>query len=248
VIKQRVLHAVDGMAEVAVRPHAYPTANGSLPVDIYGHLGGDGRGAVVLVTGLPDPGAQKMLGAPLRAWASYVGWARMIAARGMTAILYENRAPGDVAALFQWLRERAPTLGIDPARLGVWACSGHGPNALATIARERPACAALLYSYLMDLDGATEVADAATSYYFATPPVAIDDLAGVPMLIVRAASDATPGLDASMQRFVAAARAKGFPIETIEHPGPHAFDLVDDSPATHDAIERVLAYLASRLT
>jgi acetyl esterase/lipase len=70
----------------------------------------------------------------------------------------------------------------------------------------------------------------------------------VPILIVRAGRDAMPGLDASMQRFLAAAPARGVEIELVDHAdAPHAFDLVDESPATHAAIDRVLAFLREQL-
>jgi hypothetical protein len=246
-----LVHTIDGADAVEVeRGNTYSTDEGPLPFDVYRAPGAAApTPVVVFVSGLPDPGVAAMFGKPIKDWASYVGWARMIAASGMTAIAYANRQPADVAALFRHLRADAARLRIDPARLGVWACSGHGANALGVIARERPACAALLYPYTIDLDGSTGVAEAAARFHFALPPVSLDDLpAEMPLLLVRAGRDETPGLDAALVRFHAEAQARRLPVRMIEQAdGPHAFDIIDDTPASRAAIEEVLAFLRGAL-
>jgi dienelactone hydrolase len=245
-----LVHTIAGAADVAVeRDHVYTTEQGPLGFDLYRPPQATAPcPAVVFVSGLPDPGVKAMLGKALKDWASYTGWARLVAASGIAAIAYTNRTAADGTALVRHLRANAGALGLDPARIGLWACSGHVPTALALIAGERPACAALLYGYMLDLDGATTVAEAATRFYFAAPPVALDELRDVPMLVVRAGRDETPGLDATLQRFVAAAAQRQLPVTLIEHAeGPHSFDLVDDSPRTHEVIEEVLAFLRRAL-
>ena len=115
-------------------------------------------------------------------------------------------------------------------------CGGFGGQDRAehAAAREPLACAALLYGYLLDLDGATSVAEAAAQFHFAVPPVSLDELPRqLPLLVVRAGRDAMPGLDATLQRFVTAARAREVPLALtlIDHAkAPHAFDLMDDTP------------------
>jgi len=190
-----------------------------------------------------------MLGKPIKDWASYVGWARMVAASSIAAIAYTNRVAADGTALVRHVRANAGSLGLDPARIGIWACSGHVPTALGLIARERPACAALLYGYTLDLDGATGVAEAAAQFHFAMPPVSINELPReMPMLVVQAGRDALPGLAPALERFIAAVRKRELPVTVVEHAeGPHAFDLVDDSPRTHEVIEEVLAFLRRTL-
>lgn len=246
-----LVHTIDGAADVIVeRDHTYATEQGPLGFEIYRPLHAAGPApAVVLVTGFPEPAASTFFGKPLKDWASYVGWARMIAASGIAAVTYAHRDPADVHALVRHLRDHGGALGLDPARLGVWACSGNVPNALGVIAREQPACAALLYGYLLDLDGSTTVADMARQLYFAVPPVSMDDLPhDVPLLVVRAGRDTTPGLDATLQRFITAARARALPVTLLDHPdAPHAFDLVDDTPATHAVIDQILAFLQQAL-
>jgi dienelactone hydrolase len=251
ITSKQLVHTIPGATEIPVEhDHLYPTPLGPLPFDLYRPTRASSPSpAVVFVTGLPDPGVKAMLGQSTKDWASYMGWARMVAASGMAGITYVNREPGDVVTFVRYLRENAASLGIDPERIGVWACSGHVPTALALVARERLACAALLYGYLMDLDGATSVADGSKRFYYAVPPVTLDELPKqMPMLVVRAGADTTPGLEETLQRFVAAARGRGLPLTLLDHPeAPHAFDLVDDSPATRVVIEQVLAFLRQGL-
>jgi hypothetical protein len=246
-----VVHTIPGAADIVVeRDLPYTTDPTPLTFDLYRPLDAAAPGPmVVCVTGLPDPGVVQVLGKPLKDWTSYIDWARLIAASGIAAITYRNRVPADIHALVRHLRANAGALGLDPARLGVWSASGNVPTALAVIAHERPACAALLYGYLLDLDGATTVAEASARYYFAVPPVSLDALPpDRPLLIVRAGRDATPGLDATLLAFIAAARARQLAVTLLDLPdAPHAFDLVDDSPATHIAIEDILAFLRRNL-
>jgi dienelactone hydrolase len=248
---KELVHTIAGAADVAVeRDHVYTTEQGPLELDLYRPPGATAPcPAVVFVSGYPDPGMAAMVGKRLKDWASYMGWARMVAASGIIGIAYANRTPADVTALVHHLRDNAGALGIDPGRIGVWACSGNVPTALGLLARERIACAALLYGYMMDLDGATNLAQAAARFHCAAPPVGLDDLPrALPMLVVRAGRDEMPGLNENLERFVAAAAARGMAVTLVEHPeGPHAFDLVDDSPRTHEVIEEVLAFLRRML-
>ncbi|WAS95207.1 alpha/beta hydrolase [Nannocystis punicea] len=250
ITNQPLVYSLPGAADVVVESHHYETDAGPLGFDLYRPPRRDVPApAVVFVSGLPDPGVVGLFGKPLKDWASYVGWARMVAAAGLVGVTYLNREPGDVVALVRHLRAHAGELGLDPARLAVWACSGNVPTALGLLARERFAGAALLYGYMLDLDGATDVAEAARQYYFAVPPVGLHELPrDVPLLLVRAGRDATPGLDATLRRFVAAGRGRGLSVTVLEHlEGPHAFDLVDDSAATREAIEGVLSFLRRAL-
>jgi hypothetical protein len=248
-----LVHTLAGAADVAVeRDHTYPTEHGPLGFDLYRPPGAPvarPSPAVVFVSGYPDPGMVAMFGKRLKDWASYEGWARLAAASGIVGIAYENRDPADAFALVRHLRTNAGALGLDPERIGVWACSGNVPNALGLLARERLACAALLYGYLLDLDGTTSVADASARFHFAAPKVSIDDLPReTPLLVVRAGRDEMPGLNETIDRFAAAARARGLPLTWLDHPeAPHAFDLVDDSPKTHAVIDEVLAFLRRAL-
>jgi hypothetical protein len=236
-----------------------PSAAGPpLLVDVYEPHGDGARApfpAVVIVPGYQDEGFQRILGCRHKEMAATESWARLIAASGMVAIAYANHSPAaDLAALLGHLTASAATLGIDAARIGVWACSGNVPVALSALmpkAPVKPAGAALCYGYMMDLPGSSEVADAAKTFRFdnACAGRGIDELAtDVPLLIVRAGRDAMPGLNAALDRFVAAALARNTCLSVINHAqGPHAFDLEDDSEATREVIGQVLAFLQRHL-
>lgn len=235
-------------ASIAVDALTYPAADGPLALALYRPPGVTRPPVAVIVNGYPDPGMTMIFGRPLAAWRSYQDWARLLAAAGVAVALYENRTPADLDALVAHLRTAGEALGVDGARLGLFAASGHVALALAATTRAPIAAAALLYGYTLDLDGDTAVADAARQFHFAAPPVALDALPPVPTLLVRAGADALPGLLPSLDRFAAAARARGLPVETLDVPeAPHGFDTVDDRPTTRDAIAAVVGFVAARL-
>jgi hypothetical protein len=218
--------------------------------------------AVVLVTGYNDVGYEKMLGVKFKEMALAVSWAQLIAASGQIAITYTNREPAaDLTALLQHVREQAAALGVDADRVGLWACSGHVPLALAALmagstngsCQSRPGlqCAALLYGYMLDLDGATGVADAAGVFRFTNPNCGktMDDLPDtLPLFIVRAGQDQLPHLNESIDRCFAKALTLNRPITLVNHSaGTHSFDVLDDSDTSRMIIRQVLDFLGSRL-
>src|SRR5690349_15890388 len=93
-----LVHTIAGAADVAVeRDHVYTTVQGPLSFDLYRPLPTTTAAprcpAVVFVTGFPDPGATAYFGKPLKDWASYTDWARLVAASGVAAVTYLNREP-----------------------------------------------------------------------------------------------------------------------------------------------------------
>jgi acetyl esterase/lipase len=172
----------------------------------------------------------------------------------MAAITYTtgNDPASDGGALLAYVRRHAAALGVDEKRLGLWACSGHGPTALSTLITQAPgsiACAALLYAYTLDLDGHTAIAEASGAMRFANPAAGrtVEDLPPqTALLLVRAERDETPGLNDALDRFAAAA-IRRTSVHVVRHPGPHAFDLVDDREESRDVIRRVLAFFRSHL-
>jgi len=246
-----VVYDVPGTSAVTVRrelPYADARA-----MDIYAPEGVGPRPAVILVTGFPDPGMEAYLGKKLKDWASYEGWARLIAASGAVAVTYANREPEDLFELLAHLRAHAAELGIDDRRLGIWSCSGNVPMALALLMREPETfrCAALLYGLMLDLDGHTAVADFWARFGRTSPAAGrtVNDLpGGVPLLVARAGRDQTPGLNPTLDRFVAAAVTRDLPLTLINHAGaPHAFDLDDDSDASRRVIRQILGFLELHL-
>ena len=257
--KARVVFTLPNMNAVTVRRDiAYRTTDaGSLTMDLYqppDATAGRPNAAVILVTGYSDIGAEKMLGTKFKDIGAFVSWAQLIAASGLVAITYANREPGDVYAVLDHVQRNAASFGIDAKRLGVWSCSGHGPNALSVLiehARDGLKCAALFYPYTMDLDGATTVASAAKQFRFVTPAAgkSIEDLPrNAPILIARAGKDEMPGINDALDRFVSKALKINLPLTVVNHAaGPHAFDLVDDSQVSREIVKQALEFFRVRL-
>ena len=223
VFTRRVCLQLDGMDAVTVRRDvAYGQADSDLRFDLYYPPGQEGEGvwpAVIIVAGYPG----KMEPRPTALTYKEIGWTvsmcQLIAVSGMAAIAYTNHDPvADLRDLFEHVHECAASLRIDPERLGVVAVSGNVPTALSTLMRSAhrtPACAAFSYGCLLDLDGATEVADAARQFGFANPGVGctVADLRhDVPLLIARAGRDQFPAMNASIDRFIRQGLVENLPI------------------------------------
>ena len=259
--QKRVVHRIAGMERAGVRKDvAYRTTDaGPLTMDIYypADFTADLRlPAVIIVAGYNDVGFEKMLGCRFKEMGSTVSWGQLIAASGLIAIAYTNREPAaDLDALLSHVQEHAVPLGIDANRIGIWGCSGNVPLALSALmgaGRDVITCAALLYGYMLDLDGATGVAEAAATFRFTNPNAgrSFDDLAvTLPLFVVRAGQEQFPHLNDSIDRFVAKAMALNRPLTFVNHAtGPHSFDLLDDSDASREIIRQILSFLRSQLT
>ena len=69
------------------------------------------------------------------------------------------------------------------------------------------------------------------------------------LLIASARADATPGVNASIDRFTRYAATSGLDVEVVEHPtGPHAFDVLEDSDTSRAVIRRIVGFLRDRLS
>ena len=257
--QKRAVHAIAGMERAVVRKDVVyrTTDDGPLTMDLYVPADappGTQLPTVVLVTGYNDVGYEKMLGVKFKEMALAVSWGQLIAASGLTAIAYTNReAAADLAVLLQHVRDQAAPLGIDPDRVGLWACSGSVPLALAAMmADSRLRCAALLYGYMLDLDGATGVAEAAALFRFTNPnggKTMADLPETLPLFIARAGQEQFPHLNESIDRCFAKALTLNRPVTLVNHAtGPHSFDLLDDSETSRVIIRQVLHFLTSELT
>ncbi|HWQ36482.1 MAG TPA: hypothetical protein VNQ79_26855 [Blastocatellia bacterium] len=259
ITKKRIVYRIPGMNDVTIRRDVgyQITGTGALTFDLY--LPPDAESgarlpAMVFVSGYSDPGFQRMLGCRLREMESYVSWGQLTAASGLAAVTYSTIEPAtDIHALLQYIRQNAAALGIDENRIGVWACSGNVPNALAVLMQQDQfelKCAVLCYGLMLDLDGATNVAEAARMFGFANPGAGkkVSDLPpNLPLFIVRAGQD-NPQLNATIDRFLADALACNLPVTFVNHASaPHAFDVLDDSAASHEVIRQILAFMQHHL-
>jgi hypothetical protein len=253
-VKKTVVYELPGMEDVAVRRDVVYQATGADPLrlDLYTPPGEGRRPAVVFVSGYPDPGFEAFVGRKFKELGAYTSWARLVAAAGLVGVTYTNREPAaDLAALLRYLRQDADALGIDPGRIGLWACSGNVPTALGALMEGGIACAALCYGYMLDLEGASEVRTAAAQFGFATPCTGrtVDDLPrDLPLFLARAGQDQTPHLNEALDRFLARALARDLPVSLVNHAtGPHAFDLFDDGAASREVIRAILEFLRFHL-
>jgi dienelactone hydrolase len=259
--RKRVLYQAPGVEAITVRRDVEYRATdaGPLTMDVYyppGAPSGAQVPAVVLVLGYSDLGAQAFFGCKFKEMESFISWARLAAASGMAAIAYETgRDPAaDADALLRYLRQNAGPLGLDENRIGIWACSGHVPNALSLLmqpGRDDLECAALCYGFMLDLDGSTIVADAAKTFRFVNPAAgkSVEDLPqDTPLFIARAGRDENQGLNDTIDRFLAKALSRNLPVTLVNHAAaPHAFDLLHDSETTRQVIRDILAFLRFQL-
>jgi acetyl esterase/lipase len=231
-------------------------AGGPLTLDVYapGEPSRTETPVVLFVSGYSDVGARKLLGCAFKEMASYTSWATLVAASGMVAVTYSNTRPvEDLQSVVHYLAEHAGPLGIDPRQIGIWAASGNVPNALSLLisAPEQAACAVVCYGYMLDLNGSTAVADGSRAFGFVNPCAGrscADLPSDVPMLIVRAGRDDTPGLNVSLDAFVAGALARNLPLTLVNnHTAPHAFDIMQDTETTRDVVGQILRFLQVRL-
>jgi hypothetical protein len=260
VTKTPVVYTIPGMTTVTVRRDVEYRAidAGALTLDLYyppDAAPGARTPAVIFVTGYSDRGAQIMFGCRLKDMASYVSWGRLAAASGIVGITYANGDPAaDVNAVLRYVRDNAAPLGIDESRMAVWSCSGNVPNALSLLmqpGQDFLKCAVLCYGLMLDLDGSTSVASAAAQFRFANTSAgkSVDDLPrDLPLFVARAGRDESPGLNDTMDRFLAAALRCNLPVTFVNHAeGPHAFDLFDDSEMSREIVRRILSFLRFHL-
>ena len=67
--------------------------------------------AVIFVSGYSDAGMAAFVGAKLKDWESYIGWARLTAAQGLAAVTYSPANPAaDLPTLLEHLRQNAASV------------------------------------------------------------------------------------------------------------------------------------------
>lgn len=244
---RRVLYEIPGMESISPRPFEFAGADGApLAAAIYVPAStARPAPAVILVEGYPDPGFARFAGCRFMDMQWSISMAQLLAASGIAAITYANRQPSaDAHALIDHLTAHNHEAGLDGSRLGLWATSGHAPVALSVLPRVD--CAVLTNPYTVDIDDATHVRDAAATFKFEAPGAAPAE--GKPLFVVRSGKDEMPGLNASLDRFVAWAWAGDHPLTIVNVPGaPHAFELFADVPGTRRVLRQALAFLGAQL-
>jgi hypothetical protein len=107
-------------------------------------------------------------------------------------------------------------------KVGIWSCSGHGPVVLEAAPH---ATAAVLIN-----------------------PITQDFCPEIPLFVVRAGKDETPGLNAGLDGFITRAIADNRPLTLVNYAeAPHAFDLFLDRPETRRILQQGLDFLRAHL-
>lgn len=252
-----VVWKVPGMERVRVRRNvAYEKVGGTeLVADVYlpPEATAELPPAIVLQAG----GAENT-----KDWGVYTSISRLLAASGFAAVPFNHRlryprrqyAEGaeDLRALLELLRRDGRSLGLDGSTVAVAAFSGGGPM-LAPLLRDRPPsvrCLAGFYAFLdtehVNLEEAGVTRDTARLY---SPREALAATSSVPPLfIARAGKDGIPGVNASIDRFAAAALERNLTFTLVNHPeGVHGFDHRNDDARTREILQMAVAFFRAHL-
>ena len=173
---------------------------------------------IVMVSGYPDEGFKRHTGFAFAEMPHTLQWAERFRSIGLTPVTYSPSDPvADLKSLIDDLDE--PPL--------LFATSGNVPTALSILHRARGA--AFLYGYMLGAD------DAAKQFRFANPLAGktFDDLPWTtPVFIARAGNDQMPGLNATIDAYVAEGLKHDSPLTLVNVPGAaHALDLESDAIA-----------------
>lgn len=228
-----------------------------LKLDVYRsrEVGDYLRPGVVLVYG--DTDADRLRGA--RGWGQFRSWGTLLANEGFAAVVADHRsrftaglqgAAEDVAAALSFVRNRGTGFGIDTDRVAVFGISFGVPYQLWAVRNFGASIRGLVCYYgFMDLRGVENDLDEGPAEVAELSALKqVEDGETFPsMLIVRAGKD-FEALNASIDSFREAAGSVDQELEVISiDEGQHAFDVLDDTDASRDAIWRTVDFLRARL-
>jgi acetyl esterase/lipase len=255
-----VMMTVPGMDRVRVRRNVvYERIAGSeMHADVYlPPADSERKGARPPVVVFQAGGAENT-----KDWAAYTSISRLFAASGFAAVAFNHRlryperryteGAEDLRNLLELLRRDGPSLGLDGSRVAVATFSGGGPMLAPLLRQPPPSVRALagFYAFLdtehVQLDEARITAETARAF---SPLRAIESGAPPPPLfIARAGKDAIPGVNESIDEFVAKALERNLTLTVVNHPsGAHGFDHKDDDARTREILEMALAFFRAHL-
>jgi acetyl esterase/lipase len=245
----------------ALRDRVYRTdARGELHLDAYRPGAGDGPWPAVLLVNGDGPEA---VITHAKDWGVYRSYGEHLAARGLVGIPFDHRStqlvgrPGvaaEATAALAHVLANASELGVDPARIGVWAFSAAGAFALAPLLRERPAFVRAIAGFYTVWDlapfkgGGTFAPNDEQIQTWSAVTALGDSGAGLPPMYVAIADRDAPALVAGAETFVSRARELGVELRVEHHAtGQHGFDVLDDDDRSREIIADALAFFAGTL-
>ncbi len=220
--------------------------------DLYhGHGQSGHRPCVVFVCGFPDSGFRQLFGCSWKDTPPVTSWARLFAASGISAVTFQADDPvADSCVLIDYLKANADSLNLDSHRLALWSCSGNVPTALTVLERSPGiAAATLLYGFMLEPEDDRFVSKAAEQFRFANPGVDGSLFgAAVNMLVVQAGKDEFPGVNKSIDYFLAQSAEQAVQVKLLRYEnGVHAFDVMDASAESQAIVEQVIEFLLDAL-
>jgi acetyl esterase/lipase len=171
-------------------------------------------------------------------WGQYVGWGQLAAASGLAGVTFNHLEDlSDIVAALRYVRANGARLGIDGTRLCVAGYSAGVHPALLTAldgSAGRLRCAVAYYGWLY-----AELPQLSPPTYLRAN--------SLPVLVTKAGHD-NPGLNATIDRFVAKARQVHAPVELLVHAAaPHGFDVNTPDDRSRAIMRRTLAFLRLHL-
>ena len=229
---------VPGMDAVETHSHlTYATRDGSVQrYDVYSAAPERTGGVVLLVHGGPIPGDLQATPAD---WGLFQSLARMLAASGISAVMFNHRffSPELAPVAMNDIEDLLLHLGSE--RVCLWVFSGGG-SLLARLLRSTPASVRCVVAYYAALRASTSEFSAAD---------AIQENTGwiPPMLVARAGLD-MPQLNEMIDNFIAVALKKNTTLDVMNHAtGQHGFDFRDDNERTREILGRTVEFVRTYL-
>ncbi len=157
----------------------------------------------------------------------FKAWAEIAASKGLVAILPDLReatVAQDFDALLAHLAATAASFGADRDRIAVYAGSGNVYRGLPLFVDPGRTALKAMVLYYGSADVKTFRGD-------------------LPTLFVRAGLDRPP-VNRAMTELISLAQTQNVPVSVVNYPGGHhAFEMVDDEPATRDVIDATLDFV-----
>jgi acetyl esterase/lipase len=245
------MHEADAVRDIEF---AEPAQGDPLRMDVYRPPGRAGTPPVVLVGGPPEVESG-------RTSSQKVGWSQLLAAFGIAAVAFDIRfdhflerpaAPvEDVGRAIDFVLAHAADLCVDATRMATLGFSlGTAPwhlCAAVASASEAIRCNVVYYG-AFDFDD-VQIEGNRDELTRCTPLQRMREATGAvaPVYVAKAARDAIPGINESIDRFVEFANASRIDVRLAVHEtGRHGFDIFDNDRRSQEIILDTIGYLRRR--